>query len=369
MKVSVVGAGIMGLATAWALVKRGHKVTIFEQGSVPNPMASSYDSHRLIRYPYGDETGYTRMVGEAYAAWDMLWADLGAKHYIETGTLCLGSGNADWLAKSAATLEALGHAPIHLDPKKLALRFPLIDPRGVDNAFYLKSGGVLCAERILEGLVAYLSEHETVTIRAKTRVTAVDPVRARVTLENDSTVEADALVVTGGAWIGRLVPGLAARVTPSRQVVAYMRAPEQLLDLWQKSPMILDIDPEAGFYAMPPVGGLSLVLGDHTFTMTGDPDGGREAVEADIASISECCARRLTGWAGYRLDRMQVCYYTVEAQERFIIEPLGPTSWVMSPCSGHGFKFGALFGERVAEALHSGAGSADLALWAAGGRQ
>ena len=49
MKAIVVGGGIMGLATAWALAREGHAVELFEQGPLPNPLASSMDEHRLIR--------------------------------------------------------------------------------------------------------------------------------------------------------------------------------------------------------------------------------------------------------------------------------------------------------------------------------
>ena len=38
MKVAIVGGGIAGLASAWALGKRGHDVTLIEQGgAIPNP--------------------------------------------------------------------------------------------------------------------------------------------------------------------------------------------------------------------------------------------------------------------------------------------------------------------------------------------
>jgi glycine/D-amino acid oxidase-like deaminating enzyme len=69
MRVIVVGGGIMGLASAWALRRSGYEVALYEQGPLPNPLASSCDQHRLIRFAYGALTGYARMVVEAYAAW------------------------------------------------------------------------------------------------------------------------------------------------------------------------------------------------------------------------------------------------------------------------------------------------------------
>ena len=44
MRVIVVGGGIMGLACAWALRRRGHDVALYEQGPLPNPHAASCDS-------------------------------------------------------------------------------------------------------------------------------------------------------------------------------------------------------------------------------------------------------------------------------------------------------------------------------------
>ena len=58
LRIIVVGAGIAGLSTAWSLVKRGHEVTIVEQGPIPNPLAASGDHHRIIRRAYGAAAGY-----------------------------------------------------------------------------------------------------------------------------------------------------------------------------------------------------------------------------------------------------------------------------------------------------------------------
>jgi sarcosine oxidase len=89
LRVIVVGGGIMGLCTAWSLQRGDHHVTLYEQGPIPNPLASSTDQHRLIRYTYGAMTGYARTVRDAHAAWDRLWVDLGRSHYRPTGTLVI----------------------------------------------------------------------------------------------------------------------------------------------------------------------------------------------------------------------------------------------------------------------------------------
>src|SRR4030095_11289494 len=108
MKAIVVGGGVMGLATAWGLAREGHDGAVVEQGPLPNPLASSMDEHRLIRHPYGDHLGYARMIDQAYAAWDLLWGDLGQQLYAATGTLALTGNGETWAERSADALA--GHA-------------------------------------------------------------------------------------------------------------------------------------------------------------------------------------------------------------------------------------------------------------------
>jgi glycine/D-amino acid oxidase-like deaminating enzyme len=364
MKISIIGAGIMGLSTAWALERLGHQVTVFEQGPVPNPLGSSVDSHRLIRYAYGTLDGYMRMVGDSYAIWDQLWADLGETHYVPTGTLCLAGEATQWHRQSAAALEKAGHQVEWLELKDVEKRFPLIRADGVSAAFHLPTGGVLLADRIVAALAKRLAARG-VEIRPHTRVTGIDPDRGFVTLEGGAVVGADWLVVAGGAWAPRLVPALAQRVVPSKQAVAYLTPPDDLAALWHQGPMLLDIDEDSGFYAVPPVAGTGLKVSDHRFSRTGDPDGDRTAYEAELAQAFEACRARLTRFSEYQVAQLKTCFYTVEPQERFIIEPLGLAAIVMSPCSGHGFKFGPLLGSAVAGAIDRG-DPGDIALWASG---
>jgi len=366
MKALIVGAGIMGLSAAWALAKRGHEVTVVEQGPIPNPLGSSVDQHRLIRYAYGDMDGYTAMIGQAYSVWDRLWSDLGENLYVETGTLAMGTIGQDWLNNSISVLTDQGHDVEMLQPDRLSTRFPLLRGDGIDQAFYLKSGGVLLAGRIVELLAHHLAQQRIVLL-AHHKVASIDPDRSSVTLTNGQKLEGDKLIVAAGPWVTRLLPDLVGRVTPSRQLVAYMTPPSDLKAMWTKMPMLLDIEPHRGFYAIPPVAGTGLKISDHSFSMTGDPDADRDTSAEEIQALYQTCENRMASFDRFSLDVGRSCFYTVHPPaEKFVVEPVGAASWVMTGFSGHGFKFGALMGEAAADALEEKRPPDSITRWAAG---
>jgi glycine/D-amino acid oxidase-like deaminating enzyme len=194
----------------------------------------------------------------------------------------------------------------------------------------------------------------------------VDPMHGRVTLANGSVVDADVLVVAAGPWAQRLVPSIASRVTPSRQVVVYFAPPPEIAEAWTRHPMILDIDPAVGFYLVPPRDGTGLKVGNHGFTLVGDPDRDRVATAEEARAIMDLCAHRLRDFGRYTLAEAKTCFYDVEPKERFIVERLAPRGWIMSGFSGHGFKFGAVLGLELAKAIDGGRDAADVTRWAAG---
>jgi glycine/D-amino acid oxidase-like deaminating enzyme len=61
----------------------------------------------------------------------------------------------------------------------------------------------------------------------------------------------------------------------------------------------------------------------------------------------------------------RTCFYSVTEGERFIAERV-ENAWILAGFSGHGFKFGALFGERVAAALAGELPADEFTAWAAG---
>src|SRR5258708_497167 len=366
MKAIIVGGGVRGITTAWALARAGHAVDVLEEGPVPNPLASSMDEHGLIRHPYGHHKGYARLIDQAFAAWDLLWTDLGQRLYAATGTLALSRNGTDWAQRSAAALEAIGRPMTEIAPAELPRRFPLLNAEGIEHAFWIETGGVLFAQDIVTALAAHLAGQPRVRLLADTAVRSVDLEHGRVTTQAGAELSGDIVVVAAGAWAPRLLPALADRLVPSRQVVAYFDLPAESRAAWAKAPMIIEKTGDVGLYLVPPAEGRGLKIGDHEFSRRGDPAAERSASEDEIRPLLERCRSLFHGFERWRTDRLKVCFYTVTEDERFVVEKLGGKGWVTSPCSGHGFKFAALMGLELARTIGLERDPAAHARWAAG---
>ena len=77
-EVVVVGAGVMGLATARALVQAGRDVVVCEQFELGHARGSSHGSSRIVRLSYPDER-WVRFAQETFPLWRELEAKSGRR--------------------------------------------------------------------------------------------------------------------------------------------------------------------------------------------------------------------------------------------------------------------------------------------------
>ncbi len=347
-KVLIVGGGIAGLSTAWALARRGVSVELFEQGPLPNPRASSYDEHRITRHAYGRMEGYAHLMPEAFRTWERLWQAIGTAHYEPCGAVYFLRDDDGWFEAVARSLDAMAIGYREIPLAQVPQRFPMVQTDGVVRVVSTDGAGMLFPIRILTDLVVLLGRLG-VTLRTGTLVDEVDLARGRV-IAGGQVHEADMVVVAAGAWADRLAPELRGVAVPSRQAVLYLSPPAELAQAWSEAPVMLDVSSKGGLYTLPPRRGTRLKVGDHVFSRTGDPDGDRIAGPADLARLWPAARASYRDLDRYSVLEPKACFYTVTEREEFLVRPYD-AGWVISACSGHGFKLGSLMGELVARAI------------------
>lgn len=353
MNVIVVGAGIDGLATAWSLVKAGHSVSLVEQGMIPNRLAASGDHHRIIRRAYGSAAGYGRLITEAYAAWDALWTDLGENHLDARGFICISREEGDEAEQYRDGLEAGGFPFEMVMPDEAVRRWPFLEAGTFRYAFFSPEGGALHCRRIAAGILAWLKAHGA-NIFENSKVVSVDADAGRVTLESGETMQGDRVVVTAGAWVLKLFPELGGDLTTYRTALAYVEPPADLKAAWEAAPVILDVGGKTDGYMIPPTRGTSMKFGSGLHKVeTSDADWNREPVEGEGEAIRNLFSPPIARIAEYAITEVVTCAYTFTADEKFFAYDKGKCL-VISACSGHGYKFGAAVGRRVAQAVGDG---------------
>ncbi|PVB59797.1 FAD-dependent oxidoreductase [Labrenzia sp. 011] len=349
MTVLVVGAGISGLSTAWALTKRGVPVTLVEQGPIPNPLSASGDLHRIIRRAYGGQGGYQRRIGAAYDAWDEMWSDLGEKHLVETGFMLLSQQAGDGADIYRDGLVEGGYPFETLSPGETAARYPFVDPATIRYGAVSEEGGVLLCRKIAGGLRDWLRA-EGATVRENCKVSAVDPAAASLTLADGSVLSGDHVIVTAGAWTLGLFPDLAGSLTTYRTAVVYLTPPEDLREAWARCPAILDPGGPIDGYVLPPVPGTGLKFGAGIHKYKALPDQDRVAGPEEGETLRDYFSPPFGRIGEYRVDDVVTCAYTFTADEHFFATTTDKAT-VVSACSGHGYKFGAVVGQKLAEGL------------------
>lgn len=317
MRVAVVGAGVVGLATARALARRGVEVAVHERFHLGHDRGSSHGRSRIFRLAYA-EPAWVRLAQEALAGWRELEAESGERLLVLDGLLEIV---ADLAESSAPALDACGVRWERLSGEEAERRFPVRVPPPL-FAMLQPEAGIVRADRALAAFARGLD------VREGSHVRSLDD------------LDADAVVVAAGGWVNELVePPLPVRVT--RETICYFRIDEPV-------PAVVSFRPDAhshAFYALAdPVHGLK--VGAH--------HAGAETDANDTAEPSPELVERIAAWTNevFRLVdpepvEADTCIYTTTADESFVLERRGRVV-VGSACSGHAFKFAPAIGERLA---------------------
>ncbi len=151
----IIGAGLAGSATAWALARRGRSVVVLEAFQPGHRRGSSHGSARIFRRAYPDPL-YVRLTGEAQRLWRQLADEAGEELVLTTGGIDFGpSGEQE---KMHEILRAFGVPVELLPPAAAAERWPGV-AFGNDPVMFQPDAGVIDAERAMVAMRALAEVH------------------------------------------------------------------------------------------------------------------------------------------------------------------------------------------------------------------
>lgn len=355
--VIVLGIGGMGSAACWHLARRGQRVLGLERFDIPHAMGSSHGVNRIIRLAYFEDPSYVPLLRRAYENWREAETRFGEQLLHVTGSIDAGPDDSRVVqgALTACELHNLPHEV--LDAAALNARFPgYLLPAG-HAAVLQREGGFVASERAIVAHVA-LAQAEGADIRARERVLSWEPAGDGVRVRTErSTYEAGRLVLAAGAWMQDLVPALAGRAVPERQVLGWFQPRDPAAYTPATFPVFNALFEEGHFYGFPAWGQPGFKLGRyHHLNETGPAETiDREVHARDEAALRIALSRYFPKADGPTMT-LRSCLFTNTPDEHFVLDTLPglPQVVVASPCSGHGYKFCSVIGEILADLATDG---------------
>ena len=368
--VIVLGLGGVGSSVVYHLASRGLRVLGLERFGATHNHGSSHGDSRIIRQAYHEHPSYVPLVRRAYQLWERLERDSKTSVLRQTGGLMIGPPGSPIV--EGAILSATQHdLPIQiLNAHEMIRRFPVLNPRPHETAFYEAMAGYLRPEaaihahlKMAEVCGAELHFHEAASDWHAHQ--SGDQVTVKTSI---ATYQGGHLIVAPGAWAPEILAGLHIPFDVRRHVMCWFQPlggsdgfqPEQLpIYIW-------DVDAGHCFYGFPAIGGptngvkAAMHSGGRACTANNVD---RNISESDVAEVRTYLQRFIPSLNG-QLLRAATCMYTLTPDRHFVvgIHHSHPQVCVAAGFSGHGFKFATVMGEILADLTIDGRTNHPIAL-------
>lgn len=342
----MVGAGLLGLSTAWALGRRGWAVLVLEAAGGPgHERSGSKGDARIFRLGY-PERHYVEMAVLARDLWRDLEITTGRRLLRVTGQVTLGDEST---VRAIADALALAGAPVELIPSGSAPRH--VSGIAAPGAVLLEhDSGVLAAGECLRAL----RQAGSFELRNGCRVVQLrqTPDSVIVATADGDDLHADVVVdCAGPAALGLLGVASKAWAAPSLPQVAYFDRrrgdvePPVFIEWGDDMLYGLPVadGPFAGTYKVShhtPGSALDAFDPTHPSPLAGDDP-------ELLAKLTDMVGRLLPSLHP-RPVATERCVYDNSIDTDFVLDRVGR---IVVGCgtSGHAFKFGPLLGELLAD--------------------
>jgi len=368
MSILVVGGGIFGITAAISLRERGHDVTLIDRTLLPNNLSASSDISKVIRIEYGGDVHYTQLMKKAMNRWDQWNQEFGETVYHQTGVLALKQSKLqtmDFEKLSRNLVEKFGYTVQDINPKALREFYPAWNNELYVDGHFNPVGGWANSGRVIE-----LLAKKAIKLGVKVLVAEMDKLIIKnnvvlgVTTKDGKQLFAEKTLVAAGSWTSVLLPHLSTVMRPIGQVVFHFQVEPKHLDKFSsvKFPAYLADISKTGFYGFPCDNTGRLKIGHHGpgFEMKNVSAAEIEStlkqyeksMEAEYRSF---LAASLPDIKDAKIIFSRLCMYCDTFDGNFLIDsdPNYDGLYLAAGGSGHGFKFGPVLGDLIADAVEN----------------
>lgn len=355
----VVGAGIFGVTTALSLRSRGYTVTLIDPGPLPYPLAASTDVSKVVRMEYGGNRQYTRMaIGsiEGFHRWNELF---GETLYHETGVLAASKGpmsDNEFVNSSFQMLLKEGQRPERLPDGEISRRFPAWSTGVYTDGFYNARGGYAESGRVV-GKLAELAAAAGVDVRlgqtADQLLLDGDRVQGMRTREG-ATFNSDHTVIAAGSWTPWLLPELQSVMTATGHPIFHLKPKDPAPFFAPDFVVYFGDTARTGWYGFPMLREGIVKVSRHGVGVTLHPEHDERTVyEEDYAELRIFLKDTFPSLLDAEITYTRRCLYNDTLDEHFWIDhhPEKEGLSVATGGSGHGFKFGPVLGDLIADVI------------------
>jgi sarcosine oxidase len=362
--VAILGLGAMGSSAAYALSQRGASVVGFDRLAPPHDSGSTHGHTRIIREAYYEHPLYVPLVRRAYELWSELERESKLSLMVVTGGVMVGPEHGALV--QGALESARTHQIAHelLDARELSKRFPAYRPAPDSVGLFEARAGMLFPERCVSAMLNRAKQRGA-ALQLNEAVLGWRSNRNRIAVRTARGVyEAERLIVAAGPWLPGLRDSLGVDLPLEieRQLSHWFEPAESQdgrytaarcpIGLWE-------VDGEV--FATLPDEGHGVKCGMHHAGAPTSPDSVDRIVSPDETDAALRQLDQVMPGAAGRLLEARVCLYTNTPDRHFLIDWLtGGQVLIVSPCSGHGFKFATAIGEIAAQLALDGKSWIDL---------
>jgi monomeric sarcosine oxidase len=351
--VLVLGGGVVGAATAYALQRQGQRVALFEQFEPGHTRGSSHGDGRIVRFNYS-EAIYVEMALLGYPAWERLTQAAGRELKQQTGLIEYGPRHSPPIEASESHLRQFGLPYERLTPNEAMQRFPQFHFAEDATVLYQAAGGVAFASPTVLALWR-LFQDSGGTAMSGQRIDRIEIETDGVILHSrDQRWRGRNLVLAAGGWSAQLAAALELHlpIEVTQEVLAYFPSQDGSVDHHVGvMPAMIDYhDQERQFYCLPQVEIPGVKVGWHHSGLVVDADQRGPRPDWIVAGMQDWIRLVFPHLAPAPIEVLD-CLYSNTPDYHFILDrhPRFEHVVIGAGFSGHGFKFGPIVGEILAD--------------------